>query len=76
AQVLRQPELVKFIHAKLSQVSPELQNDPLVKTVDQKLQTVETILSTPFGKSPSADEVKQLQAAINQLMQEIQKKDS
>jgi hypothetical protein len=75
AQVLRQPELVKFIHAKLSQVSPELQSDPLVKTIDGQLEGVEKLVGTPFGKSLTAAEVKQLQTAINQLMQEIGKKD-
>ena len=75
AQVLREPELLRFIHAKLGQVSPEVLNDPLVKSVDHQLQDVEKLVATPFGTSLSADEVKQLQSKIDQLMQEIQKKD-
>ncbi len=75
AQVLRQPELLRFIHTKLSQIAPELQSDPLVKQVDTQLAQVEKIVATPFGKSLSAEEVGRLQTAINQLMQEIQKKD-
>jgi hypothetical protein len=75
AQVLRQPELVKFIHAKLALVSPEVQADPLVKQVNTGLTQIEKLVATPFGKPLSADEVKQLQAAVDQLMQEIQKKE-
>jgi hypothetical protein len=74
AQVLRQPELLRFIHSKLTQISPDLQNDPLVRTVDTQLQGIEKIVATPFGKSLAPDEVKGLQTAINQLMQVIQEK--
>ncbi len=76
AQVLRQPELLRFIHSKLNEISPELQADPLVKSVNAQLQGIEKIVATPFGKSLSTAEVTHLQTAINQLMQEIQKKDS
>ncbi len=76
AQVLRQPELLRFIHSKLNEVSPELQADPLVKSVNAQLQGIEKIVATPFGKSLSTEEVARLQKAVNQLMQEIQKKDS
>jgi hypothetical protein len=74
AQVLREPELLRFIHSKITQVSPELQNDPLVKTVDTQLQTIENIVATPFGKSLAPADVARLQTAINQLMQVIQEK--
>jgi HAMP domain-containing protein len=67
--------LVRFIHSKLNQISPDLQNDPLVKSVSSQLSGVEKIVATPFGKSLTAAEVTQLQSAINQLMQEIQRKD-
>jgi hypothetical protein len=75
AQILREPELLRFIHTKLTQISPDLQNDPLVKRVDSGLQEIEKIIATPFGKSLSADEVKRLQTSVDQLMQEIQKKE-
>lgn len=75
AQILRQPELLRFIHSKLTQISPELQSDVLVKSVDSHLQGIEQIVATPFGKSLASDDVMRLQAAINQLMQEIQKKE-
>ncbi len=75
AQVLRQPELLRFIHSKLTQISPDLQNDPLVRTVDTQLQAIEKIIATPFGKSLAPADVIRLQTAVNQLMQVIQKKD-
>ncbi|MBA3963184.1 MAG: hypothetical protein H0X40_14970 [Chthoniobacterales bacterium] len=75
AQVLRQPELLRFIHSKLVEISPDLLADPLVKSVDAQLQEIEKIVATPFGKSLSAAEVGHLQNAITHLMQQIQKKD-
>ena len=36
-QVLRQPELLRFIRSKIAQISPEMQNDPLVKDVNAQL---------------------------------------
>ncbi len=75
AQVLRQPELLRFIHAKLTQISSGLQGDALVKSVDAQLQGIEKIIATPFSKSLAPEDVTRLQAAINQLMQEIQTKD-
>lgn len=74
AQVLREPKLLGFIHSKLTQVSPELQNDPLVKAVDTQLQAIEKIIATPFGKSLAPADVARLQTALNQLMQLIQTK--
>jgi hypothetical protein len=76
AQILREPDLLHFIRSKLSQVSPDLQGDALVKSVDAQLQGIEKIVATPFGKPLSAEEVTRLRTAIDQLMKEIQKKDS
>src|SRR6185312_6149877 len=39
AKVLRQPALVSFIHDKMKDISPETQNDPLVKKVSDQLGT-------------------------------------
>src|SRR5881398_1064809 len=37
AKVLRQPALVGYIQSKVKEISPELQKDPLVRTVSEKL---------------------------------------
>ncbi len=74
-QILRQPELLRFIRSKVNQISPEMQNDPLVKSVNAQLGGIEQIVATPFGQSLTAAEVGKLSQAINKLMQEIQRKD-
>ena len=73
-QVLRQPELLRFIRSKIGQISPELQNDPLVKSVNDQLSGIEQIVATPFGHGLSLAEVTKLNETVNKLMQEIQKK--
>ncbi|MGH8094264.1 MAG: hypothetical protein ACREIF_12465 [Chthoniobacterales bacterium] len=74
-QILRQPELLRFIRSKIGQVSPELQNDPLVKSVDAQLGGIEQIVAKPFGQGLSLAEVQKLNESVNKLMQEIQKKE-
>ncbi len=74
-QVLRQPELLRFIHSKIGQISPDLQNDPLVKNVDNQLQGIEKIVATPFGQPLALADVNRLNEGVNKLMTDIQKKD-
>ena len=74
AKVLRQPALVNFIHAKLSDASPEVRNDPLVKNVNDQLSTLEKLVAFPPGKSPSIDDVKKVSGVVTQMMHEIQSK--
>ena len=74
-QVLRQPELLRFIRAKIGQVSPELQNDPLVVSVNAQLGGIEQIVAKPFGEGLSLADVTKLNENVNKLMQEIQKKE-
>ncbi len=74
-QVLRQPELLHFIRSKIGQVSPELQSDPLVVSVNAQLGGIEQIVSRPFGEGLSLAEVTKLNEEVNRLMQEIQKKE-
>ena len=73
-QVLRQPELLRFIRSKISQIAPEMQNDPLVKSVNKQLLGIEQIVAKPFGEPLSVAEVTKLNESVNRLMQEIQKK--
>src|SRR5438105_405952 len=60
AKLLRQPALVGFIQAKLNDVSPELRNDPLVKTVNDQLTNLEKLVTFTAG---TADPVKKI--AVN-----------
>src|SRR5467141_1878552 len=43
AKVLRQPALVKFIHTKINDISPDLHNEPLVKDVSDQLNGIEKL---------------------------------
>ena len=74
AKLLRQPALVNFIHAKLNDVSPELRNDPLVRTVNDQLSNLEKLVTFAPGKSPAPDDVKKVNGVVTELMQEIQHK--
>ena len=73
-QVLRQPELLRFIRSKIRQIAPEMQNDPLVKSVNDQLLGIEQIVAKPFAQPLSLAEVTKLNESVNRVMQEIQKK--
>jgi hypothetical protein len=74
AKVLRQPAVVSFLHAKVNDISMDLRNEPLVKSVNDQLTAVEKLVAFQSGKGPSLDEVKKLNAAVSKLMEEIQSK--
>jgi hypothetical protein len=74
AKVLRQPALVSFIRSKISDVSPELRNEPLVKEISDQLAEIEKMVSFPKDAAPSAEDVRKLNAAVTKLMEEIQNK--
>jgi len=74
AKVLRQPALVSFIQAKVNDVSPELREEPLVKTVTEQLSEIQKLVTFPGGGTPTAEEVQKLNAAMGRLMGEIQSK--
>jgi hypothetical protein len=74
AKLLRQPALVNFIHTKLNDISPELRNDPLVKSVNDQLSNLEKMVTFPPGKSPDLDDVKKVNGVVSDLMQQIQHK--
>src|SRR3954468_10868030 len=44
AKVLRQPAVVNFIHAKMNDISPDLRNEPLVKSVNEQLAEIEKLV--------------------------------
>jgi hypothetical protein len=74
AKVLRQPALVKFIHAKINDISSEMHNEPLVKDVSEQLNGIEKLVAFPPGKAPSADDVRKVNEAVGKVMEEIQNK--
>ncbi len=74
ARTLRQPALVSYIETKVKEISPELQNEPLVKSVSAQLSDIQKLVTFPNGGTPSAEDVRKLNAAVTKLMDEIQNK--
>src|ERR1700724_3023196 len=68
ARVLRQPALVKFIHSKINDISPDLHNEPLVKEVSDQLPGIEKLVAFPLGKAPTAEDVKKVNEAVGKMM--------
>ena len=75
ARVLRQPALVRLMQSKISEISPELRGEPLVKDVTQQLGEIEKLVSFPPDKPPTADEVRKVNQAVGKVMTEIESKE-
>ncbi len=74
AKVLRQPALLSYIQAKVNDVSPELQEEPLVKSVRGKLSEIQKLVTFSRSGTPTAEEVRKLNDAVTTLMADIQRK--
>jgi putative IMPACT (imprinted ancient) family translation regulator len=74
AKVLRQPALVSFIQARVNDVSPELREEPLVKTVTQQLSDIQKLVTFSGTGTPTAEDVQKLNGAVSKLMEDIQQK--
>jgi hypothetical protein len=74
AKVLRQPALVSFIQSKVNDVSPDLQKEPLVKSVREQLSEIQKLVTFANNGTPSAEEVRKLNGAVSKLMEDIQSK--
>jgi hypothetical protein len=74
AKVLRQPALVSFIQAKVKDMSPDLQKEPLVKAVAEQLSEIQKLVTFSGSGTPTAEEVRKLNGAVTKLMEEIQSK--
>ena len=71
AKLLRQPALVGFLNAKLTQLPDRLRNDPLVQKVKTDINSIQKMVSYPTDHIPTVDEVKQLNDAASKLTKEI-----
>jgi hypothetical protein len=67
--------VVSFIHSKINDISPDLRNEPLVKSVNDQLTGIEKLVAFQSSKGPTLDEVKKLNEAVGKLMDEIQRKE-
>ena len=74
ARVLRQPALVSYIQTKMNDISPALQEEPLVKTVREQLSEIQKLVTFSGPGTPTADEVRKLHDGVGKLMADIQSK--
>jgi hypothetical protein len=74
ARVLRQPALVSFIHSRVNDISPELREEPLVKSIGDQLGAIENLVAFPGGKAPTVEDVRKLNQAATRIVDEIQSK--
>ena len=56
------------------EISPELREEPLVKSVNDQLSDLEKLVTFPSGKPPSPDEVRKVNDAVGKVMEQIQNK--
>jgi len=74
AKLLRQPSIVRFLNQKLDALPDKTRDDPSVKKTRAKLLELESNVSFPRDKTPSAEEVKKLNTLAAELVTEISKK--
>ena len=72
AKVLRQPALVAFMQKRLNEIAPELQAEPLLKTVNEQLPEIQKLVT--FAATPTLAEVQKLHEAVTKLTAQIQVK--
>ena len=75
AKVLRQPAVVSFIKTRINDISPDLRNEALVKSVSEQLTGIEKLVAFQPGKGANLEEVRKLNEAVTKLMEEIQRKE-
>jgi hypothetical protein len=59
---------------KVKEISPELQKDPLVKSVSEQLSDIQKLVTFSGSGTPTAEDVRKLNEAVAKLMGEIQTK--
>src|SRR4051812_29363407 len=74
AKVLRQPALVDLMRSRMDTISPELRESPLVKRLNDQLASIKQLVAFPDGKTPTQEDVKKVNQAVGEVMQEIQQK--
>ncbi len=74
AGVLRQPALVSFLQKKVDEMSPELREEPLVKSVAAQLSDIQKLVTFSSNGTPTAEEVQKLNRAVSKLMEDIENK--
>jgi hypothetical protein len=63
------------MQSKISEISPELRGEPLVKDVSEQLGEIEKLVSFPAGKAPTVDDVRKINKSVGKVITEIESKD-
>jgi hypothetical protein len=71
ASILRQPQLVGYLHAKVGKLSPKLRDSALMRSVDAGLGNIEKLVSFPFGSTASKEDVQKLRDQAADLVKLI-----
>ncbi|MEI8234813.1 MAG: hypothetical protein WCH57_09025 [Verrucomicrobiota bacterium] len=71
AKLLRQPEIVALMQAKLDQLPPKAKEDPLVADLIAQLPELQAEVSFPNDKTPTQNDVKAVQETSAKLMKRI-----
>ena len=74
--ILRQPALAAYLRGKLDKLSPKVKDAPLIKAVGAGLDRLASLVSFPFGATPSKDDVQKLHDQAADLMKTIVKRES
>jgi hypothetical protein len=74
AKLLRQPAIIAFLRSKITALPEKVQNDSLVKIVNEKLGDLMQEVSFPRDKTPSVEEVKSVKSTATDLARSISRK--
>lgn len=71
AAILRQPQLVGFLRAKLAAMSPSSKDKPLLKSIDDGLANIEKLVTFPLGGTASKEDIVKLHDQASDLVKLI-----
>lgn len=74
AKLLRQPEIVALMLAKVNALPPKAKEDPLVAELIARLPELQNLVSFSSDKTPTVDDVKNVKDVSSQLMKSISTK--
>ena len=74
AKLLRQPEIVSLMQAKLNELPPKAKEDPLVAELITSLPELQQLVAFSSDKTPTQNDVKKVKEVSSKLMKQISTK--
>lgn len=71
AKLLRQPGIVAFMRGQLGELPAKVRDEKLVKAVDERLASIEEMVSFPRDQVPTKEQIDRLRVEANQLVKTI-----